>query len=269
MKNYSLIIFGFLFTLTNCGYALTTKIDKEDVRTTQLQSCANSRFVEIKFYSVYIDGENQETLSCIEKYEEDENIKIESHGKTVSLPLDFSQRLLKLLHSGWQSVLRYHPFIGLPVGYGGSNPSCSFIMFHVAFGVTDFTTERFSIEEADQLELESSLEEIVNELQIGDVVILIGLNSRFNKNATYYLGNDLFLTWDSYSTVFRFQDSKQIHSCFEERYKLLILRKRIITPVSDDNPPSGNASAVHPIVPIVKSREAVLPNKIEPYSYVN
>lgn len=265
MKIYSLINFSFLYALTAFSHALTVKIDKTAVRTTQLQSCSDSSYLEIKYYSISIKGRNQEHLDRIDKYKADENIEIESYRGTVSLPLIVSQRLLKLLQSGWQSVLKYEPLVDVPVGFCGMNPSCSFIMFYVAFGNSDFSTESFSIEGADELESEFSLVEAVSELEIGDIVILSGVNSRFNKNATYYLDNNLFLTWDSYSAIFRFQDSEQIHSSFEGRYKLLILRKRRISPADDDNSPTRNASILDSIV---KNKEVVLPHPIEPFSYV-
>ena len=265
MRKHNIITFIFLYALTALSHALTIKIDNTGMRTTQLQSCSDSSHLEIKYYSISIKGKNQEYLDRIDKYEEDENIEIESYTGTVSLPHFVSRRLLKLLQSGWQSVLKYYPLPGVSTGFCGINPSCSFIMFHVAFGNSDFTTGSLSINGAEQLVSEFSLVETVDELEIGDVVILSGVNNRFNKNATYYLGNNLFLTWDSYSAIFRFQDSEQIHSSFKGQYELLILRKRKVSPANDANIPPSNTSTLDSMV---KNREVFLPHHVEPFSYV-
>ena len=272
MFKYKIMVCSFICSLLIAFNAksLTVKVQTDNERKEQQEATDDSHNIWLRYY-LFIIGESQfSSLNNISEFKEGETFEIEnSKMEKTRLSVESSQRLLRLLHSGWQSSIRYKLISGVPSAASSSNPPCSFIMFHIAFGNSDFTSSKLEFHNVEQFEASIVLSEIIDELQIGDVVTLSSTTDRFNKNTLLYLGNDIFLTWDSYSAFFRFQSSEQITSSFRGKYSLLIFRKILPVISNEIGRARANSDGNSSISIEAQYSKTVLDvQPIQPYSYV-
>ncbi len=151
---------------------------------------------------------------------------VTSEGRKSRLPDSYSTRILAILSTGWSSQFTYNPFPGIPKTQADASPPCSFVMMHIAFGLTEFT-QRMAPPKIMQTTLKFTLSDIIDELSAGDVITLSNRQDRWDKNTVIYLGNSIFLSWSPAYCFFYFHTAQQLHDFAPKKYELLKLSQGI------------------------------------------
>ncbi len=211
-------VFVISFALAFDVMALTIKILTEE-NGIWMSSANKPSGHYFKFYLISIDGQRTNSLTSGGGPITLEEIEFVTGGRKMQLPWSTSRRLLNLLSFGWQSIIEWNAQ-KQTTDFQGSIPPCSYIMFYLAFGVSDFRTPRNG--EMEDLHI-TCLNDTIEKLQPGDVVSISNKNNSLDKNTILYLGDSLFLTWNSYEAVFYIRSSEHLVEDLPDQVQFLLI----------------------------------------------
>ena len=208
----SIIFLYFLFSLD--ASALVIKIDKDDSGyfKENLVGFSHNGIINKRVYRLKINDNYMKSLGVgqlqIEPQDQVFQI-IFSNGQDFSVPQEIASRILKILRDGWHSVMNWQPSGNIELHFRSDTPPCSFVFYYFAYGITNFQDSPVILTISMQTE---SIESAVNENQILPyTIVLIANKDNFHeKNAYFYLGNNLFLSWSHSTNQFYLMSSQDI-----------------------------------------------------------
>ena len=105
--------------------------------------------------------------------------------------------------------MRWQPSVNIESHFQSNTPPCSFLFYHVAYGVTDFST--FPTILSNNLQTNSIASAVTRNKICPYTIVLIANKDNFHeKNAYLYLGNDLFMAWNYSTNKFYLMSSQDI-----------------------------------------------------------
>ena len=224
LKTSGLGLYLLLF-LTCKATALVIKINDRDSVVEQKIHMATGAYVQFEFHQFSINEINYQyiesgSLSDL-AMSDDEEVSFEtSSSNRTTLDVWISQRLLKLLRSGWQSVIDFSRPRNVPFGYGEDIPPSSYIMYYLRFNYSCFT--KTTPELKAFLLPGEKLTSIVGHLNAGDIILLKNKENIYDKDGVMFIGGSLFLCWDNHSQRFYLRSSKQLdNDLFPENRQIM------------------------------------------------